>query len=109
MFDSQYMARVASSLVTRVTFVTATGAGLREVLPPNPRRWWVAFRFLGAFGGNPNVIPITGDQFLSVATSVQFEQVYKWHDCPSVVVGGWAWFDAAADDLTIVECLYTGD
>jgi len=93
---------------TQLSYVTFGGTSPLLLLHADPRRVYVAFFAGGGFGSTvwcrpgpiPNGFPVP------VAGNLPLD--YKFHDCPSVVMGEWYGWGTLGATVEMIECLFVG-
>lgn len=109
MNDSQRLAITAAKYQTVVTVFQTAGAGVRDILTPNPRRWYLeVWRDSGGALGNC-VFPQPYGPISDFGDRTLIGGPYKYWDCPSLVTGGFGVLDDGINNIITVEVIYIGE
>ena len=106
------MNALASRYQTRNTLFPWSTSEFAQVLPADPRRWYVEFKGWSAGGGPIMIMPEPYKP--DPRASYILPQIFAWkfNDCPSIVTGAFWGKPLLNDELTnymlITECLYIG-
>lgn len=103
------MAEVAGKYQTVVTVYNPVSAQIVQLLPLNPKRYYLEIR--GETTGSPWHVALPGPILPPNAYNAQTTtpQIYKFADCPSLVTGEFYIFDDGFDQIITIEVIYVGN